>query len=370
MVSSNDLVPPESSEFIQHPNLAIRRLPDPLSSIRDKLSRNRLGRIVFALLHGFLWPDRTVLWALRTARAIDVSKYDRILVSILPTSMMILAWINRVDSRWVFDFQETASPSRLGNRRSPVYRRLIPLYTGLQRAVLKKTDHVIFASESYIEDYVTHDLVEKEKVVHVPFFYDNLSIRRARAAADKFVISYFGGFSKRDGGRSPEVFLRALGRFLERNPSARKLTEFRFYGSWIKEHSKHVSQVGVQDVMSINSAVPFDRYVELLSDSVVLLLVTCKTDNLFVPSKMLDYFGAQRPILGFVPSDSETYRILEKAKMEQYVSAEPDVEGGARSLEKLWHLWGEGRSACSFKHVEQWSASVQVPRVVQLLSED
>ena len=126
----------------------------------------------------------------------------------------------------------------------------------------------------------------------------------------------------------------------------------------------------MQDIVSINLAVPYNRYVELLSDSAVLLLVASKADNLMVPSKMLDYFGAQRPILGFVPSDSETYRILEEAKMEHYVSAETDVEGGTRSLEKLWNAWREGRSACSFKYVEQLSASVQVPRVVQLLAKD
>lgn len=281
---------------------------------------------------------------------------------------MVLGWIKRADFRWVFDYQETASPSYPGARRSPVYRWLMPLYTRLQRTVLKKTNHIIFATESYVRDYVRHSMVEKDRAVHIPFFYDDLSIPCTESKTEKFIISYFGQFQMHKGGRNPEVFLRALSLFLTRHPQARDLTEFRFYGRWIVKHNEFVSRAGLQDIVNINPAVPYDRYVELLSEASVLLLVASRVDNLFVPSKMLDYFGAHRPILGFVPPDSETCGILKEAKMAQYVSGETDVEGGARSLERLWQAWEERRPGCSFACAEQWSASVQVPRVVQLLS--
>jgi hypothetical protein len=369
VISSESLVPDGCSEVIEHPKLGIYRMEDPLTRIENKLPRNGFGKAVFAVVRGMLWPDITVLWALRIFRRVDFSKYDKILISILPASMMLLGWLCKADSRWVFDYQETVSPSSPNSRRSPISRILMPVYTRLQRAVLKKTKYVIFSTRSYIKDYLSFGLVEKNKAVHIPFFYDDTAFSCTQAPADKFIISYFGTFQKQQGGRSPEVFLKAMSLFFVHNPDARKSTEFRFYGRWIAEHDQYVSRFGVQDVVHINPAVSYDCYIKLLSDTNVLLLVACRADNVYVPSKMLDYFGANRPILGFIPLDSETFNILEEVKMTQYISDDNDVDGGVRSLEQLWRAWREGRSPCPFACAEKRSASFQIPKLIRLLNE-
>jgi glycosyltransferase involved in cell wall biosynthesis len=361
-------MPPDCPEVISHPKLTIQRLKDPLMLIQSKLPSNRFGRVVFASLRGVLWPDISVLWMLRVARSVDTSAYDRVLVYIMPPSLLVLGWLKQADSRWIFDFQESVSPSQVGPRRSPVYRWLLPLFTCLQRAVLKKTAHVIFATKSYIRDYVQFGLLEEEKAVHVPLFYDDAVFKEVDPPVDRFVIEctgLIGGLKA--GGRSPETFLNAFSLFLSRNPQARATTVFKFHGPWMEEHTEMVRSFGVQDVVQINPSVPYNRYIELLSEASVLLLVTGRADNIYVPSKMMDYFGAKRPILGFVPPDCETYSILKEAGMAQYVSDETDIEGGVRSLEQLWQAWKDGRPACTFAGAEQWSASFQVPRVVQLL---
>ncbi len=369
VVTSDILMPPNCPEVIGHPKLNIQRLTDPLMLIKGKLPSNRLGRVTFASLRGVLWPDTSVLWMLHVARSVDTSTYDRVLVYIMPTSLVALGWLKQADSRWIFDFQESVSPSQLGPRRSPVYRWLFPLFTRLQRAVLKKTAHVIFATKSYIHDYVQFALLEQEKAVHIPLFYDDAAFKEVVPPADRFIIECMGQFGcQKAGRRSPETFLNALSLFLSRNPQARSTTVFRFHGPWIEEHTGMVRRFGVQDVVQINSPVPYNRYIELLSEAAVLLLVTSRADNIYVPSKMMDYFGAKRPILGFVPPDSETFSILKEAGMAQYVSDETDIEGGVRSLEQLWQAWRDGRPACTFAGTEKWSASFQVPRVVQLLS--
>jgi len=368
VVSSCSFVPNGCSELIKHPKLTIRRPQDPLDSIEKKLPNNWVGKVVFAVLRSVLWPDIMVAWAWKISRTVDTSKYDRVLVSIVPASMILLGWIARADQRWVFDYQETASPSYPGTRRSPVYRWLMPLYTRLQRAVLEKTNHVVFATKSYIQDYVRHGLVEKGKAVHIPLFFDDAAFSHTRLPSKTFILSYCGQFQKHREGRNPKVFLEALRLFLSRVPDARSSVEFRFYGRWDEGHNRHISESKLQDVVRINPAVPYDRYIKLLSEATVLLLVTCKGDNLFVPSKMMDYFGARRPILGFVPPESETYEILDDAGMAQYTSGETDVESGAQNIEQLWNVWRDGRLDCSFELTEQWSASVQVPRMVQLLN--
>ena len=122
-------------------------------------------------------------------------------------------------------------------------------------------------------------------------------------------------------------------------------------------------------IVQIHAAVPYQEYVQRLSDAWALLLLASPSDNLLVPSKMLDYFGAQRPVLAFVPSESETYDILQQTGMQEFVSTENDVAGGCNSITRLWQAWKDGTLPVDSAKTYQWSASHQVQRVIELLSD-
>ena len=97
--------------------------------------------------------------------------------------------------------------------------------------------------------------------------------------------------------------------------------------------------------------------------------MAAKEDNLFVPAKMMDYFAAGRPILAFVPQESETCMILNEANMDEYVSDEQDVEQGSRNLEKLWGKWRKrelpsSRSPC----VGKWAWSNKRVEIIRMIS--
>ena len=56
--------------------------------------------------------------------------------------------------------------------------------------------------------------------------------------------------------------------------------------------------------------------------------------------------------------------------MVEYISAEKDVDGGVDHLDRLWKAWNNELSLDSFNSVEQWSSSVQVSRVIELLAKE
>ena len=99
----------------------------------------------------------------------------------------------------------------------------------------------------------------------------------------------------------------------------------------------------------------------------MLLLVVAPEHNLFMPSKIVDYFGAGRPIIAFVPGDSEMHQVLAQAGMLEYASSERDVEAGVRALERLWGRHQAGTLAAESAAVGHWSSTTQIPRYLELV---
>jgi glycosyltransferase involved in cell wall biosynthesis len=245
---------------------------------------------------------------------------------------------------------------------------MYPLLRPLQRYVLRKAGVVLFTAESTRKEYLECGLVDEQKAVHIPLFYDDSIYKNILTPKDRFIIGYTGQFGAHKGVRSPDVFFEALSLFLTRNPEARKATRFVFHGPWNPIHTPLIRHYTLEDVVEINDPVPYASYLELLEEAVVLLLVASSDQNLFVPGKMLDYFAAKRPILAFVPEDSETRFILKEAGMDDYAADEYDAEGGVRCLERLWKGWASGRILCGNSRAEQWSYSFQMPRILKLFT--
>lgn len=366
--SSNRLVPAGQSEMISHPNLTINRIEDPYDILDHKLS-GRVGQLVGSCFRGLLWPDSYGLWALRVIRRIDLSRYDRVLVCVMPISMLIFSLFKGISSRWIFDYSESYLPQMVVRRKSPLIHLLYPLLMKLQRWVLHRAGAVLFTSESTRRGYLEAGLVEKEKAVHIPLFYDGAAYKNAPAPPDQFVIGYMGKFGDHKGVRSPDVFFNALSLFLERVPLAREKIRFVFHGRWNAMHTPLIHQYELEDVVEINASVPPGRYMELLGESTVLLLVASPEQNLLIPSKMLDYFGARRPILAFVPIESETFSMLEEAGMAAFASEENDAETGARCLERMWVEWSSRQLSCEKSKVGRWAVDFQMPRILEIFQE-
>ena len=349
---------PGQCEIKTHKNLNLRRVED----VQDAICRRLKGRLKIVVERGFkalMWPDEYVAWALRILFLIKPKSYDRIVLCVRPESLLLFAWLKGISDKWIVDCQESFLPERVRLRRSPVQQLLLGAFVGLQKKVFNKAGRVFFTSESSRRAYVEQEIIAEEKTKYLSLFYDDSvgSHNHDVLPTEKFVIEYPGRFG-RIWGRTPEPFLRALALFLSRNPEAHSSTVFCFHGPWFEDHTQIIHELGLDDVVEIHPPVPYRDYLKLLSSATVLLLVAAKEDNLFVPAKMMDYFATGRPILSFVPPESETHAILRQAGMDEYAVGEADAEQGSRNIEKLWKKWRNGNlSTDQNRCPEKWAWS-------------
>jgi glycosyltransferase involved in cell wall biosynthesis len=362
-----------AAETVAHPALRITRCKDPVEKLCRKFAGHpSLFRCVSLAINGLLWPDEFAFWSLRALRACgNATGYDRVLAFVKPASVLLSGLSSRwVGPRWIFDFQDSITPFfRQLPRRSPWQRMMVPVLRKLERHTLHQAGRVVFTSDTNRRTYIQDGLVAESATAHIPYFFDADTFRAsAEAIPDRFQIVHLGTFDWR-GARSPETFLRALARFLEKKPEARPRTHFLFHGNWFADHDRFIGELKLQDVVSINPAVSYDEYIRKLRQSPILLLVISSTHNLFMPSKIVDYFGAQRPILSFVPQGSEMRQVLDTAGMTEFACDEFDVAGGTAALERLWDRYQAGTLSGNADKTLFWSSEVQVPRYLNMVAQ-
>ena len=359
------------TESMTHPHLTVRREVDLVVNGFQKLKRfPALHRIAVSLLAGLMWPDFYALWSRRVAKLLsDAKPYDRVICFVFPPSIYLAAKKKGlIDGNWVFDLQESVTPQYLiAPRRSPLQKRWQPKLGELEKRALGQAGGVVYTAQTNREAYIDQELVSAQKTTHIPYFYDSgVFDGRKSEIPDLFEIRYFGTFDW-SGSRSPKTFLTSLAGFLKRNPEARNRTQFTFYGNWLSEHNEILKELDLEDVVKIYSAVSYQKYLELVSASPVLLLVISSEHNLFMPSKIVDYFGANRPILAYVPRGSEMRNVLQKAGMSEQTIDDSDVSGGIQAIESLWQSFSSNQLNSMDSSTEQWSSEVQLPRYVELL---
>ncbi len=164
---------------------------------------------------------------------------------------------------------------------------------------------MVFTADTNRQAYIRERLVPAAATVHVPYFFDAAAFAAPAAAVSPgFEIVYFGTFDWR-GARSPETFLRALALFLQRHPEARTQTRFRFYGNWLADHDRFISELNLGEVVSIQPAVGYAEYLEKGDAEVPFWCWWCHGTQPVHAQQIVDYFGARRPILAFVRSIQE-----------------------------------------------------------------
>ena len=363
MASTRGMGSGKGETFVHPKRLNVERLPDWGGTLSDGLCRRngRVGKWAAAFVRGVLWPDVSVFWVIWLAVHLRGRRYDRVVVFIHPVSLLLLSkLVPAVSGCWVYDYLDPVSPQRKKHpRKSPIPRLLAPLMSTLEKEALTRASLAVFTSESSRKAYLDAGLVSAHKTVYISQFFDE-SLYDPSLRWDGRVLSivYAGSFD-RSGCRSPGVFLRSLASFLERCPEAKEKIRFEFYGRWWPEHNQLLSELDLEAFVFIHEALPYEDYLKVLQQSAVLLLVTAPEHNLFIPGKLLDCLGAQRPILAFTPLDSETAETLRAAEKTEWLCAVDSVSEGALTIEKLFMRYGEGRLGRDESSVVgEWSSRI------------
>lgn len=167
----------------------------------------------------------------------------------------------------------------------------------LERKVFFMSDALIFTSKETLNDCLNdYPQYCKDKAYVIPHAYDS-SLYPEIQKREKYpiILSYIGNFY---GQRNPSSFLDALKLIEKRQPEILKKIEIRFIGS-----SQHEILLKDFPYLKVEPAVDYLVSLKKMKESDILLIIDAPFDNSpFLPSKLIDYIGANKPVFGVTPS--------------------------------------------------------------------
>jgi hypothetical protein len=171
----------------------------------------------------------------------------------------------------------------------------------LERDVIESADRVVFTSDETVDLVMrkySQALSSKARVLpHA--FEPNLYATQSPSEPPKS-IRYVGDLY---GPRTPEPLFRALTQIYVDEPELLSNINFEFVGG---TYDLPLSKMGLDelpdDLVSFRPTVSYQESLAMMTSAAGLLVIDAPAaKSVFLPSKLVDYIGAGRPILGITP---------------------------------------------------------------------
>ena len=137
------------------------------------------------------------------------------------------------------------------------------------------------------------------------------------------------------GARSPEPLFAALLRIHERQPERLKGVLFEFVGHISPAFLESASyQALPPGLVAVRGQVNYRSSLALARDASALLVIDApsSTPSVFLPSKLVEYIGARRPVWGITPAGTSADLIAEWGGGPRNCAAPDDIEAVGRML--------------------------------------
>jgi len=193
---------------------------------------------------------------------------------------------------------------------------LYKLLLRLDRWITRKASALIVISDSFAKNYAQIRGIEQSKITVIPNWIDSKLVtvrdkndyrQEKNISSDAFVLVYGGNVGVAAG---VETVIEALGKL----KTSREVVLI-IAGSGSQLFTCQKLAVGITNVRIVFHT-PWDsgETSKVLAAADVLILPTSGTQSLVsVPSKLLSYMLAARPVLALVFPDSDTARVIEKS---------------------------------------------------------
>jgi hypothetical protein len=252
--------------------------------------------------------------ALRLLGRRDLSRYDAVLTCSQPHAnhLIGLALKRRTGLPWVAYFSDPWSRNPYARYRSP---RIAEYNAQLERQVLDEADHVLFTSPEMLRHAALGrpGLEAKAGVLphcFVPEWYGLDEDDRPAPAAGAATVLHTGHFY---GPRTPLPLVEALVRLNRRTPLEGRL-RIVCYGGMRPEHRNAIAQAGLSGVVSVRPVIPYLRSLALMTACDCTFLIDAKVgegaESVFLPSKLVDYLGAGKPVIAVTPRSGASARVV------------------------------------------------------------
>lgn len=214
---------------------------------------------------------------------------------------------------WAQDLNAIAI-DRLLRRRLPVLGALAGrYYLGLERRLLRDSDAVVAISEDFLPTFASWGIArERVAVVENWAPRDELPPRprdnawaREHGLADKLVFLYSGTLGLK---HNPDLLLQLARRFADRLEIRVVVVSEGLGAAWLRDRQREAPNLVLLPYQ------PFDRLPDVAATGDVLIAILEPDAGAFsVPSKVLTYLCAGRPILGAIPPENLAARTIARA---------------------------------------------------------
>jgi hypothetical protein len=335
------------------------RLPFSIQGWRKQANR------VSARLGLPLWnkrPDEYVSWKPRALKAVkdyaQANSYAPDLIATFGHPMsdhLIGLELRRLYGvPWVAHFSDPWTDNPF-NRYDPLTKRV---NLALERKVMQAADRLIFTSCETINLVMAkYPDAWRGKARVLPHSFDSsLYPLSQEDGRDRIIIRYTGEFY---GKRTPAPLIQTLRSMLATNPQLLERVCFELIGP---VNPETLVGLGLEELpeglISIRPSVNYEESLRLAATADGLLIIDAPAKrSVFLPSKLIDYIGAARPILAFTPQGTAA-SVIEN--LGGWVADPLDLEAMKKALEAfLTHLsqtrdephrvWGEPKARKTYE---------------------
>ena len=199
-------------------------------------------------------------------------------------------------------------------------------HTG-ENAVYDAADRLVFTSPETI-DYVMEGRSPRlrDKCRYVPHVYDPALYKDTEKKSSVIRIGYFGTFY---GARQPDALFTALRILKNAAPDVIRNIKLCFYGAG---DGKRFSAAlgGLHDHVEFNAGTDYFTSLSMMRSMDGLMVIDAPAESsVFFPSKLADYLGAGRPVIGFTPPNGASARILRTLGMNSVAPDAPETMADA-----------------------------------------
>ncbi|MEK6744861.1 MAG: glycosyltransferase [Nitrospirota bacterium] len=297
--------------------------PDLPKRFADQIRIPHAGTLVWLVMRKLLFPffrtpDDRLWWHVRAYRRI-VRKWasvdlDALVTFSYPLSSNVLGlWLKRhFRIPWVAFFSDPWVDSPYTR-----YRLIFKTVNSwLERRTLVHADRIVFASQEMHDAYVRKYPFIRDKAATLehsfdPVLYPTAPMRDNR----RLIVRYLGTLNR---VRTPTAMLTALGELIGKKAITGQDVLFELYGGADNLSRLLLSQLttkyGLEGIVVRKGSVPYRDSLAVMEGADVLLVIDADiAGSVFLPSKLIDYIGAGRPVLGITPPDSATARVIRSA---------------------------------------------------------
>jgi hypothetical protein len=246
-------------------------------------------------MKSWMWPDESMFWirpALKAAKRELGKGATDVLISVShPFSSHIIAskLRSQFHFKWIVDIGDPFIHQNYPPRNNPKLWNSKNKIT--EKAVLSSCDMISVTNQTLADKYSNDYGISKKKISVMPPMHSPLPDQLSELMNHQEVnIGYYGTFY--DGVRSPEIILEARNHIESPKP-----IHWHFYGGIKGHHKEEINKlIRYGDKVYFHGVKSREEVIGNMTSMDYLLNVGNNT-SLQVPSKLVDYLAAQRPVL-------------------------------------------------------------------------